>query len=96
MPKGTTYRETGILRRVPLGYALKMDGGGEWMLDVRGSARKLIGKRVTIEGKRMGFDLIFVDRIWCEGRKSRRNWTSRMGVWFVLAISIVQILVQWF
>lgn len=68
MPKGTIHRETGILRRATLGYALEMDGGGRWMLDISGSVRKLIGKRVTIEGKRMGFDLIFVDRIWFDGK----------------------------
>ncbi len=33
MPKGTIHRETGILRRAPLGHALEMDGGGRWVLD---------------------------------------------------------------
>ncbi|GAA0465005.1 hypothetical protein GCM10009096_01920 [Parasphingorhabdus litoris] len=50
MPKGTIHRETGILRQAPLVYALKIDGGGRWMLDIKGNARKLIGERVTIEG----------------------------------------------
>jgi len=68
MPKGTVHKETGVLRRAPIGYALEMDGGGRWLLDINGSARKLVGKRVTIEGRRMGFDLIFVDRIWMENK----------------------------
>ncbi|QTD54451.1 DUF5818 domain-containing protein [Parasphingorhabdus cellanae] len=50
MPKGTIHKETSILRRAPLGYALEMDGGGKWMLDVKNSARKLSGERVTVEG----------------------------------------------
>ncbi len=79
MPRGTIHRETGILRGAPLGYALEMDGGGRWMLDINGSVRKLIGKRVTVEGKRMGFDLIHVDRIWHEGKLCRRSWLRRFG-----------------
>ncbi|WP_430428746.1 DUF5818 domain-containing protein [Parasphingorhabdus sp.] len=68
MPKGTVHRETGVLRRASVGYALEMDGGGRWLLDIKGSARKLVGKRVTIEGRRMGFNLIYVDRIWMENK----------------------------
>ncbi|WP_108812277.1 DUF5818 domain-containing protein [Sphingorhabdus sp. Alg231-15] len=79
MPKGTIHRETGKLRRAPLGYALEVDGGARWMLDINGSVRQLIGKRVTVEGKRMGFDLIYVDRIWHEGKPWRRSWLSRFG-----------------
>ncbi|WP_407673708.1 DUF5818 domain-containing protein [Parasphingorhabdus litoris] len=38
------------------------------MLDISGNVRKLIGKRVAVEVKRMGFNLINVDRIWCAGK----------------------------
>lgn len=79
MSKGAIHRETGILRRASIGYALEMDGGGRWMLDVSGSVRKLIGKRVTIEGKRMGFDLIHVERVWFVGKPWRRSWLNRFG-----------------
>ena len=88
MPKGTIHRETGILRRAALGYALEMDGGGRWMLDINGRVKKLIGKRVTVEGKRMGFDLIFVDRIWFEGKLQRKSWWGRLELWVVVVVTL--------
>lgn len=58
--------ETGILRPSQYGlYALEMDGGGVWQLDVGWGwiARKLVGQRVTVEGTRGGFDLLDVKLI---------------------------------
>ena len=58
--------ETGILRPSRYGlYALEMDGGGVWQLDVGWGwkARKLVGQRVTVEGTRAGFNLLDVTRI---------------------------------
>lgn len=72
-----------------------MDGGGQWMLDINGSVRKPIGKRVTVEGKRMGFDLIHVDRVWLEGKLSRRSWWNRLNYWFVLTVLLLPFLIQW-
>ncbi len=92
MPRGTIHRETGVLRRAPIGYALEMDGGGRWLLDIKGSTRKLIGKRVTVEGRRMGFDLIFVDRIWIDGRLQRKFRWNPLDFWIVPVI-ILSILV---
>lgn len=63
MPRGARHLETGILRSGKWGYALEMDGGGMWQLDVAGSARRYLGKRVTVEGTRSGFDLIDVHHI---------------------------------
>ncbi len=65
MPRGTRHVETGILRPSQHGlYALEMDGGGVWQLDVGWwKARRLIGQRVTVEGTRGGFDLLDVDDI---------------------------------
>lgn len=95
MSKGTIHRETGLLRREALGYALELDSGGRWMLDIRGSARKLIGKRVTVEGKRMGFDLIFVDRIWHEGKQWRRSLLKRIELWIVIAVTSLPFVLRW-
>lgn len=63
MPRGTHYTLTGTLRPGLWGFALQMDDGGVWQLDVRPSARRYLGQRVTVAGKRSGFDLIDVDRI---------------------------------
>ena len=55
--------ETGILRPGRWGYSLELDGGGVWQLDVAGSARRYLGRRVTVEGTRSGFDLLDVHRM---------------------------------
>ena len=58
--------ETGILRPSQYGlYALEMDGGGVWQLDVGWGwkARKLVGQRVTVDGTRAGFNLLDVQRL---------------------------------
>lgn len=66
MPRGVRYTLTGTLRRTRLGYALEMDGGGLWRLDVgtEWNARVNVGRRVTIEGVRAGFDLLDVYRLY--------------------------------
>lgn len=64
MPRGTRHIVTGILRPGRWGYSLEVDGSGTWQLDVRRSARKLLGERVTVEGIRSGFDLLDVERLW--------------------------------
>ncbi|MEP2103758.1 MAG: DUF5818 domain-containing protein [Parasphingorhabdus sp.] len=94
MPKGTIHRETGILRRMPMGYALETDGGGKWMLDIKGSARKLIGKRVTVEGKRMGFDLIYVNRVWHEGKPWRLSIWKKLELWLLPPIILLGIILS--
>lgn len=64
MPRGTQHVLTGILRRGRWGYALQMDGGGMWQLDVTGSADRHLNTRVTVEGRRSGYDLIDVYRLY--------------------------------
>jgi len=63
MPKGAQYIETGILHTNRHGYSLELDGGGTWQLDVLGSPDFYLGKRVTVEGVRSGFNLIDVQDI---------------------------------
>lgn len=63
MPRGARHVETGILHPGRWGYSLQMEGGGVWQLDVTGSARRYLGKRVTVEGTRSGFDLLDIHHI---------------------------------
>jgi Protein of unknown function (DUF5818) len=45
------------------GYELHVDGGGVWALDFSRSPKALLGRRVTVEGTRGGFDLLDVRTI---------------------------------
>ncbi|MFC3792222.1 DUF5818 domain-containing protein [Sphingobium agri] len=63
MPRGLCHVETGILRPGRWGCALETDGGGIWQLDAPRAARRYLGMRVKVEGRRSGFDLLDVHRI---------------------------------
>ena len=65
MPLGTAHSVTGLLVTDGHGFALDVDGGGRWRLDVRDdrAAARLAGRRVTLTGRRAGFDLLEVDSI---------------------------------
>lgn len=64
MPRGTIYGEIGLLVRQGPALYLRLDGGGQWRLDsVPIRAWKWIGRRVTVEGERDGFDLLAVRQI---------------------------------
>ena len=65
MPLGTAHSVTGLLVTDGHGFALDVDGGGRWRLDVRDdrAAARLAGCRVTLTGRRAGFDLLEVDSI---------------------------------
>ncbi len=79
MPKGAWHVETGILRARQWGYALERHDGGMWQLDVPGSARRYLGMRVTVEGRRSGFDMLDVHRIWQVdelGKRPLRGWSA--------------------
>ena len=68
-----------MLRTRQWGYALETDGGGIWQLDMPGSARRYLGMRVTVEGRRSGFDLLDVHRIWPVDRPTKgliHRWSS--------------------
>ena len=60
MPMGTRHRVTGVLLEARRGLVLKMDGGGIYALDAEVSARALLGRCVTVEGVRSGFDRLDV------------------------------------
>lgn len=65
MPRGSEHSLTGLLVVAGRGYALDVDGGGRWRLDVRDDreARRLAGRRVAVIGRRAGFDLLEVETL---------------------------------
>ena len=81
MPRGTLHIETGTLgwdARNRL-HVLQMPGGGYWHLDMPGRTRRLIGREVTIEGMRSGFNLLDVSSVLAvDGRPTARRARSRL------------------
>lgn len=63
MPRGSRHIETGLLFERNHGIVLRRDDGGEWRLDAPRKARRLLGRRVRIDGVRDGFDLLAVTAI---------------------------------
>lgn len=65
MPRGSGHRLTGLLVPDVRGFALEVDGGGRWRLDVTdySAASGLLNRRVTLAGRRRGFDQLEVDVI---------------------------------
>ena len=62
MPRGTQHTLTGTLRRTQFGFALEIDGGGVWRLDLSTiwRVRRHVDHNVIVEGVRSGFDLLDV------------------------------------
>lgn len=67
MPLGSTHFATGRLMHRNGRWTLRVDGGGEWRLDLGWRhgrrARILAERRVEIDGTRDGFDLLHVTRL---------------------------------
>lgn len=67
MPRETRHDETGWLNESDGQWILRRDEGGRWRLEVgfwkAWANRKLVGKRVRIVGRRVGFDLLDVEKI---------------------------------
>lgn len=63
MPRGTRHVESGLLMQEGPWLVLQRDLGGTWRLDAPARARKLLGRRVQIEGIRAGFDLLNVEKL---------------------------------
>jgi len=75
MPMGTRHTVTGLLRwddrnRI---HRLELGDGAFWFVDVTGRTRQLLGKQVTVEGTRSGFNQLDVDQLWdADGPPSQR------------------------
>lgn len=65
MPRGSEHRLVGVLVATANGFALAVDDGGCWQLDVRDyrATNTLLNRRVTVNGRRSGFDLLDVETI---------------------------------
>lgn len=63
MPRGTTHNIDGLLLSGNFYPVLRVDGGGQWRLDLPAKFRKLIGKRVRVEGTRSEFDMLDVSMV---------------------------------
>ena len=62
MPSGVRCIVTGHLLPGTTLPVLHVDGGGEWRLEMSWRYRRLIGRRVEIEGVRDNFDILNVVR----------------------------------
>jgi Protein of unknown function (DUF5818) len=98
MPIGSEHHESGLLIHGAHTLILKRDDGGRWRLDAPRKAHRLVGTRVTIEGKRSGFDMLDVDRIYPEGQPPGEpfilSWQFGAGVLtvFILLVAIIMII----
>lgn len=63
MSRGKRYELTGVLLAGRVYPVLRVDGGGEWQLDLTKKWHHLLGQRVTVTGIRDGFDFLAVEKI---------------------------------
>ncbi|WP_420853311.1 DUF5818 domain-containing protein [Sphingobium estronivorans] len=54
--------ETGLLLTDKGRLILQMPGGGAWRLEAPRKIEKMLGRRVTVTGYRVDFDVIEVDK----------------------------------
>lgn len=80
MPKYTRHVDSGTLRLNHFGYVLEQEGGGFWVLEMWKPRKpeRYLGQRVTVEGTRVGFNILSVDRMWCEDEPRPMKWTERV------------------
>jgi len=83
MPKGTRHVEAGTLRSNHFGFVLEMDGGGFWALELWSvqKPQRYFGQRVKVEGTRVGFNILDVDRMWPEGEPRPLTWFETLKAW---------------
>lgn len=74
MPKYTRHQETGLLLHNHFGFVLDMGGGAFWVLEFWSVARAkhYLGQRVTVDGTRVGFNILDVDRM----KLADEDWSS--------------------
>jgi hypothetical protein len=63
MPRGARYDLEGLLLAGNVYPVLRIDGGGQWRLDLPWRYHKLIGRRVRVTGARSEFDMLDVTEV---------------------------------
>lgn len=81
MPMGTEHVVAGLLLTRRGEPVLEVDGGGTWRLDASRAARRFLGRRITVRGVRVGFDLLEVRAFWPadQSAPTRRSWWRLVG-----------------
>ena len=83
VPMGEFYALTGTLRHPSMPpyhlYEIHLDDGGYWTLHIVRRFDHLVCRRIHIEGRRCGFSVIDVDRLWVDGTKRPVAWHERLA-----------------
>lgn len=87
LPVSCAQHLTGTLEQGPTGLVLRTDGGGTWELDATRQARKLVGARVEVVGRRSGFNGLACEQIWPAGQPRPRE--SRLRFELLIAAAFV-------
>lgn len=81
MPKGSRRELTGMLLNDRGRLFLRVDDGGTWRLQTDPRAFGQVGRRVSLEGIRVGFDLLDVEAVWPAGEakpEPELSWLRRL------------------
>lgn len=81
MPRGLRHELTGMLLHDRGQLCLRVDDGGTWCLQTDPDACRLVGRHVSLEGIRIGFDLLDVEAVWPAGEakpEPQRSWLRRL------------------
>jgi hypothetical protein len=84
MPKFTRHVDIGTLRLNNFGYVLEQEGGGFWVLETWDVRRVdlFLDQCVTVEGTRVGFNILSVDRMWREGEPRPLTPMEKLRAWW--------------
>lgn len=82
MPLGEHVTETGRIIAHNHRYALRRDDGGVWELDFCPEIKRFEGQRVSLEGRRIGFNLLACERVWPIGAE-RPTKPIRSSEWLI-------------
>ena len=87
MPLSADLHLRGRLEQGPYGLVLRPSDGGEWELETRRRARRLVGSEVEVIGHRAGFNGLVCEQVWPAGQPRPRR--KRVNVEYVLAAGLV-------
>lgn len=82
MPQGTRHELEGLLLRRRGEPVLEVGDGGVWRLELSEGVEPMLGRRVTLTGLRIGFDLLDVETIALVGTKPappRSRWRTLLA-----------------